>query len=1402
MQEGPFGTTDHGAGAGGVTGISNKGGGGGGGGDGSSSSKKKPAGTASGKNQAAKGGKKGKGVAKGKGGKTVAAAAAAGGVANKAKKQPAKKPAGRKKKQNEWSTSENDEVEVEVEVEEEEEEEEEEKEGNEGTTTTNHADPATEGEDIEIELTANKPSSSTPAAGTAANTSNGNGNATTEVIDLLHDEEEKKKKNEIVSGNAYLLVYRRRGLDLSSPMSALTTENGLRFGAVLETETAQWLLDSKARLAEEFEKQCEAYQTAKADAEKQQTARRQEVRNLLESAACYGNTSTSNGGGEGIHTCNGISDGPVPIEDKEGEIIANEEEEEEGEGKTAGPRGTNNNRTKIATPLTTIKTPIMPDGDCGRFISATWLQQWADAPASSPPPPIDNAPLLCPHGKLDPSRPTVMRRLPTHAWTALASNYRGGPELKPSDACPMCLGEVLDGIAAKEDSTEARDYYLDIADLILSSLNSTIEREEQEDDEIEAGSEEKSDVEIIMEDNEDEGEEEKNGHSSGRRRRRGASKKTTTTLTPTPPAAAAPPAGNKILGGVPAYYVSKPWFQAWHRRGGKSMGTTPPTQSLCCPHGGLVPEPVSLNSAPSATTPTAITKGGGGGGGSKSSKRIGISDDFWAFFKRSWQFSETERLRKVRVKALDKLRKNQGGAAVIDGEKETDVDKKEGKEEEEEIEVIEIDGEQVLIPKEKNENGRKRDSTHQDEKEKHSNDADAAIEILDSPKAAAAVGAVGVDINTATLPNNDTNVSSATIEITPLPEFPVETKECAICRADIEEAARLSRGLHSRVQAEKASLSHLIVPGFVQLTQGETYYLIPREFMEHWRAYMTQASAGRRGAAAAAAAAVAAAGVAAAGNTNNNINTTTAPGDILEAPKLSQYMQRAACDCHSNPPLLAFDPPAVINRRGRWLVVNNLENNNASTPGGAGGGRGTNSAAANGANIEDPLGFFELISLADWSAFVEHYAEEDLVFGVEGISATLQIEDITINDTTINAATQEPVKGEVKENDEEREKKVMAAAEKKSSDKDSDGDVAMPDAPAADTITTTTTTIPDTTTTRRTQSKEEVVDEDALLANALAVVEEEEAIENDEIETETDDKEKQEEKDDGGKKKSRSRKNNSRNKNKKKSHINFNNDDDDDDFVPASQLDDEGTVFGQDPDFLYDRKPGTGNAHLRPGAAGKAWLISKPGTCTATIEARNVALKAARLSYIGAEIMVEVCLTDDEAISATLAAVVAASAATGRAGKSGAVGGGGGSTGEVLGERKSKRARKGRAPVTVDCTSTLHDLRLRIYQAIGVHPRNARLYYRGQMISDKDEITLSELEIYPNEEIRVVDTQEHDPDDLTGLFLSSPTGKKGRRGGPEGFGGTALTGLHLVESNAYVGGGGGGEDTYGDIQME
>ena len=46
----------------------------------------------------------------------------------------------------------------------------------------------------------------------------------------------------------------------------------------------------------------------------------------------------------------------------------------------------------------------------------------------------------------------------------------------------------------------------------------------------------------------------------------------------------------------------------------------------------------------------------------------------------------------------------------------------------------------------------------------------------------------------------------------------------------------------------------------------------------------------------------------------------------------------------------------------------------------------------------------------------------------------------------------------------------------------------------------------------------------------------------------------------------------------------------------------------------------------------------------------------------------------------------------------------------AVGDRKSKRARKGRAPIRVSADDTTHDLKLKIVQTLNVHPHNALLH--------------------------------------------------------------------------------------------
>lgn len=70
--------------------------------------------------------------------------------------------------------------------------------------------------------------------------------------------------------------------------------------------------------------------------------------------------------------------------------------------------------------------------------------------------------------------------------------------------------------------------------------------------------------------------------------------------------------------------------------------------------------------------------------------------------------------------------------------------------------------------------------------------------------------------------------------------------------------------------------------------------------------------------------------------------------------------------------------------------------------------------------------------------------------------------------------------------------------------------------------------------------------------------------------------------------------------------------------------------------------PPSNISHPPPPAAtpaGKyAWLEVQPGVCTAAVAARREAAKAARLAYEGAEVMVEVVPSEEEARAAAAAA--------------------------------------------------------------------------------------------------------------------------------------------------------------------
>lgn len=161
-----------------------------------------------------------------------------------------------------------------------------------------------------------------------------------------------------------------------------------------------------------------------------------------------------------------------------------------------------------------------------------------------------------------------------------------------------------------------------------------------------------------------------------------------------------------------------------------------------------------------------------------------------------------------------------------------------------------------------------------------------------------------------------------------------------------------------------------------------------------------------------------------------------------------------------------------------------------------------------------------------------------------------------------------------------------------------------------------------------------------------------------------------------------------------------------------------------------------------------ASLQSSLPVCEDTIERQEAEAKAAQLVYKDAEIMVEVIAQADFKPD----------------------------TLNLTGDRKSKRARKGRAPIKVNADDSIHALKLKVVQTLNVHPQNALLHLfragRWQPVTGTD-ATLADHSILPDEEVIVVNTHEHDDDDLGSFFGASSTA----RTEPErGFTGTALSG--------------------------
>ncbi|WIA08663.1 hypothetical protein OEZ85_008090 [Tetradesmus obliquus] len=163
-------------------------------------------------------------------------------------------------------------------------------------------------------------------------------------------------------------------------------------------------------------------------------------------------------------------------------------------------------------------------------------------------------------------------------------------------------------------------------------------------------------------------------------------------------------------------------------------------------------------------------------------------------------------------------------------------------------------------------------------------------------------------------------------------------------------------------------------------------------------------------------------------------------------------------------------------------------------------------------------------------------------------------------------------------------------------------------------------------------------------------------------------------------------------------------------------------------------------------AALLGWLETSPEPCQQHLQAAAAARRAALLVYEAAEVMVE--LVSEQELPAAF-------------------------TGTGV-ERKSRRARKNRQPLKVASSDSLAQLRLKVFEALSVHPKNQALYMRGNQLQGEDS-TLAQLEVFPGEELRVVNTNEVDNDDYASVFDGVAAGKR-RREVETGFKDTALIG--------------------------
>lgn len=98
------------------------------------------------------------------------------------------------------------------------------------------------------------------------------------------------------------------------------------------------------------------------------------------------------------------------------------------------------------------------------WISTDWLRQWAD---NISPPSIDNTNLQCEHGKVPPTRLSLMKRISASAWVRLFSKYGGGSELSENEYCADC---IKDEAKMAVSANSYRDKRLSMKDAVEAVL--------------------------------------------------------------------------------------------------------------------------------------------------------------------------------------------------------------------------------------------------------------------------------------------------------------------------------------------------------------------------------------------------------------------------------------------------------------------------------------------------------------------------------------------------------------------------------------------------------------------------------------------------------------------------------------------------------------------------------------------------------------------------------------------------------------------------------------------------------------------------------------------------------------------------------------------------------------------